>query len=259
MGIISRLKNLRDRLRKEALEKRKRNDEARKAQKRRRELLEQKRERREVLRRRVNSAAKVYNALPSGVDEEEAHRIKTKLVDARREFREISDEIDDVVSKIERVTQAINKRGHQATHALKVRIPHISRRIKRKKKELADRGWSYNGGDIVTFDGKPTVEWLAYRMEVARAAGWGGYLVSGYRTPEYSIQLCYNMCGAPSCPGRCAGAATNHAKKGYGGGAIDVSDYYTFGSLMRTLPIPGIRIFNALGAQDPVHFSASGR
>ena len=259
MGIISDLKDLRHDLWKKAQKRKKRNEDARDAQRRRAKLLRDKRERRKVLYRRVRALEEQYNNLPAGADQAEAHKLKARMIAARQELREMNDEINDVAAKFQAVRKSINQRTRQIRYTLQTRIPHVSRRIKRAKREAEDKGWSPTGGGIVTFDGKPTVEWLAYRMQVARAAGWDGYLVSGWRSPAYSTQLCYGMCGQPSCPGQCAGAASNHAKSGYGGGAIDVSDYYTFGALMRTLNYPGIRIFNALGAQDPVHFSASGR
>lgn len=96
------------------------------------------------------------------------------------------------------------------------------------------------------------VNWL----QKIRATGiWHGQINSGYRTPAYSEGLCIAMCGAPSCPGRCAGRSTNHAKKVYPGGAIDVSDYVNFAIAARQVGAP---FQNALGAADPVHFSPSG-
>ena len=85
--------------------------------------------------------------------------------------------------------------------------------------------------------------------------GWSGTVTSGYRTPEYSESLCFDMCGAPSCPGTCAGRSSNHSGKVYPRGAIDVSDEATFGAIMRRLGNP---IKNSLGPADPVHFSVSG-
>jgi hypothetical protein len=88
--------------------------------------------------------------------------------------------------------------------------------------------------------------------------GWKGTLNSGWRDPAYSEKLCIAMCGAKACPGRCAGRASNHSGSTKPMGAIDVSDYGTFGQLMRQCPISP-RLFNALGPADPVHFSATGR
>ncbi|MGH7267343.1 MAG: hypothetical protein ACREMB_21185 [Candidatus Rokuibacteriota bacterium] len=109
---------------------------------------------------------------------------------------------------------------------------------------------------VGTFDGRACAAWIIPWLEKSRRAGWRGYLVSGYRSPEYSESLCYSMCGAPSCPGRCAGRASNHAGSAYPAGAVDVSDYANFGAIQRRIGSP---LINALGAQDPVHFSISGR
>jgi hypothetical protein len=141
--------------------------------------------------------------------------------------------------------------------ALQKEIDHLSEHKEDFKEEQRDaKSSDYERGSlkIVTFDGKSLVEDLAYWLDKARDAGWGGYLVSGYRTPEYSRQLCYNMCGAPSCPGRCAGMASNHAKTTYGGPAADVSDYYTCEAKLDQVGAP---YWNNLPI-DPVHMSRSG-
>jgi hypothetical protein len=116
-----------------------------------------------------------------------------------------------------------------------------------------------NPSGVTTFDGRPVARWMVKYLEFARARGWRGTLNSGYRDPEFSEQLCERMCGQPSCPGRCAGRNSNHAGKVAPKGAIDVSDYTKFGQLMARSDAPDPRIFNGLGAQDPVHFSVSGR
>ena len=112
---------------------------------------------------------------------------------------------------------------------------------------------SWMVGKSVGPDGTKT-NWL----KVARENGWTGVVTSGYRTPEYSESLCYAMCNQPSCPGRCAGKSSNHSQtmlNGGNGGAIDVSDYVTFGNIMRAKGAP---LQNQLGSADPVHYSPSG-
>ncbi len=110
-------------------------------------------------------------------------------------------------------------------------------------------------GTIVTLDGKPCPSWIAQRLVAARNAGWwDGVLVSGYRTPEYSEQLCYNICGRPSCPGLCAGRSSNHCcPPTYNGvaytGACDLSYYWQWRE--------GDHLINNL-PRDLVHFSNSG-
>jgi hypothetical protein len=107
---------------------------------------------------------------------------------------------------------------------------------------------------LTTFDGVTVAAWFVPWLTKIRNAGWGGHVVSGYRDPAYSTQLCYGMCGAPSCPGRCAGASSNHSGKVYPAGAVDVTDYYTFERLAYSVGSP---LRNHLPA-DPVHFSVSG-
>jgi hypothetical protein len=109
---------------------------------------------------------------------------------------------------------------------------------------------------VGTYDGKPVAAWMIPWLEKSRRAGWGGSLVSGWRDPAYSEQLCYRIYGAPSCTGRCAGRASNHSGSEYPAGAVDVSDFYNFGAIQKRIGSP---LINALGAQDPVHFSISGR
>src|SRR5262245_44265048 len=104
--------------------------------------------------------------------------------------------------------------------------------------------------------GRPVARWIAEWLEKSYRAGWRGYVTSGWRDPAYSESLCYNMCGAPSCPGRCAGRSSNHSGSIYPAGAVDVTSYYTFAAIQVRIGSP---LHNSLGAQDPVHFSYSGR
>jgi hypothetical protein len=114
------------------------------------------------------------------------------------------------------------------------------------------------GAGVATFDGRPVAEWLKPYLDFARDNGWRGTLNSGFRDPDHSEQVCMAMCGAPSCPGRCAGRSSNHSGASKPQGALDVSDFARFGEVMKSCPLEP-RIFNALGPADPVHFSATGR
>lgn len=115
------------------------------------------------------------------------------------------------------------------------------------------------GKGYATYDGKTVPAWTVKYLNQARERGWRGRVVSGVRTEAYSIHLCYNICGRSSCPGKCGGASSNHNMEPdgrYPDGALDVSDYARFGQIMRDIGAP---LRNVLGAQDPVHFSPSGR
>lgn len=111
---------------------------------------------------------------------------------------------------------------------------------------------------FATFQGKTVAAWMVPWLEKSQKAGWNGVVVSGVRTPAYSEQLCYNMCNAPTCPGKCAGRYSNHnmtSTQGYPYGALDVSDYDSFERIQFEIGSP---LRNDLPI-DPVHFSVSGK
>lgn len=142
--------------------------------------------------------------------------------------------------KVEEAEQIVGRRQRQI----------VSRLRANRKAALAAKG-------VGKYDGVPVALWMVPYLKWARENGWEGVLVSGWRDPEYSRQLCRRMCGADSCPGRCAGRASNHSGSIAPHGAIDVSDYQTFGRLMERCPLSP-RIFNGLDSRDPVHFSSGG-
>jgi hypothetical protein len=145
--------------------------------------------------------------------------------------------------------QQVLRGSRNSTPAMAIRRLHRRkhiRRIRRKSHKPAS--------GVATFDGVPVAAWMVVWLQKARKNGWGGRLVSGYRTPEYSQSLCYGICGAPSCPGLCAGVASNHSGKEYPAGAVDVTDYNTFENLQSRIGSP---LVNHLPS-DPVHFSVSG-
>ncbi len=146
-------------------------------------------------------------------------------------------------------------------HSLRYSSPTMlatayARRRRQRKRYEAEHNNVTTG--VGTFDGRYCAAWLIPYLKWARANGWRGSLNSGWRSPAYSESLCYAMCGAPTCSGRCAGRYSNHAGSTKPAGAVDVSDYYNFGRIIARCPYSP-RIYNALGTRDPVHFSASGR
>lgn len=197
--------------------------------------------------------------------ESERRDWETRMYELRGQFRDVQKdinrlhaEIDDAAAKIARLTPKIAYAEKRVRFYVKVRIPHIRRRIRRAQ---ASSQFSPTGSRIVTIEGRQCAEHLAYRIQVTRAAGWSAPINSAWRDPAYSEQLCYNMCGAPVCPGRCAGRGSAHSGSNYPTGAIDVSDPYTFGALQRSLDsrVEGYVAWNALGSADPWHFSYNGR
>jgi peptidoglycan hydrolase-like protein with peptidoglycan-binding domain len=129
-------------------------------------------------------------------------------------------------------------------------------RRRRKQRKAAKLSRAPRSG-VDRFDGEPVAAWMKPYLVWAREHGWQGTLNSGWRDPAHSERLCYDICGAPRCPGRCAGRSSNHSGSVKPAGSIDVSDPATFGALMKKCPY-NPPIFNALGAKDPWHFSATG-
>jgi hypothetical protein len=132
------------------------------------------------------------------------------------------------------------------------------RRITRRAHVARNRVKAVTASGVTTFDGVPVAKWLKPYLVWAREHGdWHGSLNSGWRDPKYSESLCIRICGRPSCPGKCAGTSSNHVGSTPPKGAVDVSDYVAFGRAMQRCPLSP-KLHNALGAQDPVHYSVSG-
>lgn len=105
------------------------------------------------------------------------------------------------------------------------------------------------GGGAVSSTG--LVPQVLRALSFARAHGWGGVVTSGFRTfAEQSALYARYLAGGPL-------AARPGTSSHETGQAVDVSDYYTFGRIMATAP-PFARLYNRLGAVDPVHYSISG-
>ena len=111
---------------------------------------------------------------------------------------------------------------------------HLSRKLEHLEKKK-DKPPPQTSG-VVTFDGKPCAAWIAADLRKIREMGWDGYLLSGYRTPAYSESLCYGICGAPSCPGRCAGSSSNHSQYERPGGAADLDPAHIGQALSAAAP-----------------------
>jgi GH25 family lysozyme M1 (1,4-beta-N-acetylmuramidase) len=132
----------------------------------------------------------------------------------------------------------------------------IARRTKQKRHAKKEREAAQRKG-VIVFDGKPCPTWIATILRQARVKGWNGVVVSGVRTTAHSIELCHQMCGAPSCPGKCAGASSNHNADEPvedGEGAVDCSDFINLANVLQRMGAP---LKNDL-PRDLVHFSRSG-
>ena len=139
--------------------------------------------------------------------------------------------------------------------ALERQLEHRKEHRQEVRAERREAGkYEQHSESIVTFDGVEVVEDAAHWLQRARDEGWSGTLTSGFRTPEHSQEICMGMCGAPTCPGKCAGTTSNHTHRGAPGPAVDVSQFGQFESISAQIGSP---YKNALPI-DPVHFSPSG-
>ena len=140
-------------------------------------------------------------------------------------------------------------------HASLRMLARASRR-RRKQRKAAKLSLRSRPG-VDSFDGEPVAAWMKPYLVWARDHGWTGTLNSGWRDPVHSERLCFDICGAPRCPGRCAGRSSNHSGNVKPAGSIDVSNPAQFGALMQKCPYEP-KLINRLGAKDPWHYSVSG-
>jgi hypothetical protein len=152
----------------------------------------------------------------------------------------------------------IRTAGH--VHSLASVIRHLPTGVDLNVKvDLPDGSTDEDGSGTRVIDGIPVAKWIAPIVLWARAHGWHGRVTSGYRTVAQQRQACIHVCGNPNgCPNRCAKPGTsNHQYTEFPRGAVDVTDYDTFGAVVAHYPGEHT-IHNALPL-DPVHFSFSGR
>jgi hypothetical protein len=128
-------------------------------------------------------------------------------------------------------------------------------RRRRRQHKVAKQSARPRAG-VVKFDGRDVAAWFVPYLTWARHHGWQGTVSSGYRSPEHSEHVCRQKCGAPTCPGKCAGRTSNHSGRIKPHGAIDVTHYEHFAALMRKCPHKPT-IFNDLPL-DRMHFSSTG-
>ena len=103
----------------------------------------------------------------------------------------------------------VQRLKHPARHSNPRMLARALRR-RRKQKKAAKLSLAPRSG-VATFDGRPVAAWMQPYLVWARNNGWKGTLNSGWRDPAHSEELCLQMCGRPSCPGKCAGRSSNHA------------------------------------------------
>ncbi len=184
------------------------------------------------------------------------HRARKRLWGTRKTLDQLDAELKRANTPEERqkVKERIAKNLDEERRRENVK-DKLAKKVEHLEKEK-DREPSPTSG-VATFDGKQVPAWMVPWLEKSRKAGWGGYVISGWHSPAYSTSLCIAMCGAPTCPGRCAGAGSNHSGSTYPAGAIDVDVAHAsqFESIQFKIGSP---LRNYL-AYDPNHFSVSGR
>ena len=143
-------------------------------------------------------------------------------------------------------TKEMNERDRERrVIAKKLRFTHNHRPRKIQARGVAD------------FEGDQVASWMVKFLNESREKGWDGQLISGFRSPAHSERVCLDMCGQPSCPGRCAGKNSNHSGLVHPAGAIDVSPESAaeFASIQTRIESP---LRNDMPTTDPNHFSVSG-
>lgn len=105
-----------------------------------------------------------------------------------------------------------------------------------------------------TFDGHPVALWIIPYLKWARAHGWRGSVVSGYRSTAEQRATCATGVRPCAAPG-----TSNHQGTVFPGGAVDVSDPDTLESVLKRYPGGHLLMRSPRDAKgkllDPPHFS----
>lgn len=99
-----------------------------------------------------------------------------------------------------------------------------------------------------SFEGKPVAMWILPYLNYARAHGWRGTLNQGWRTYAEEVQIAREGIYPHATPG-----TSNHGKKNFPGGAIDVTEAEQLNTILKSIPGGSLLIW--AGGKDPVHFS----
>ena len=215
-----------------------------------------KRARRELLDERDKALAEWERLIGEGRESSDEHlrNLRTRAAKADAHADELG-EVQADLTRLYRALKAVARKKHEARKRLEAQLRERRANLRRARREFRRRQQSATGTTVV--DDKPVASWIAAHVLRVRAAGiWNGVAISGWRDPDYSEQLCFQICGARTCPGRCAGRSSSHSQTVNPNGAVDVSDPATFGAECRRLGIP---LRNALaGSGDPWHYSTTG-
>jgi hypothetical protein len=202
-----------------------------------------------------------------------------RALDHQRHWRAVleqagKDERNKKLSKAERGkasaradhAQARLIKAHKAVDRYALGIKRLAKREAELKKKIAfqkkQEATAGDGNGRSTPDKlwnpyhRPIATWMIEWNDKTWAAGCHFAVTSGVRTSAESVGLCRARCGRDSCPGTCAGVASNHNCDDchYPHGAEDVTNYYQFKAVQYRIGSP---LRNDLPI-DPVHFSVTG-
>lgn len=118
------------------------------------------------------------------------------------------------------------------------------------------------GEGLTTYDGHPVANWIVPALQYARQHGWGGYVVSGYRSASEQWAAAENYCRElgvslyteyPNGP-----LASNHCGDVYPRGAVDVTEASELNNALRGYNGTKKLIWAEYTIEDGVHFSSNG-
>jgi hypothetical protein len=98
------------------------------------------------------------------------------------------------------------------------------------------------------FEGKPVAMWILPFLLYAKSHGWRGSVNNGFRTFAEQSAIWNSGVRPAAQPG-----TSNHEKKNFPGGAIDVTEAAQLNEILSK--IPGGSLLKWAGSKDPVHFS----
>jgi hypothetical protein len=117
-------------------------------------------------------------------------------------------------------------------------------------------------GGVVTFDGLSVAAWIVPSLQWARAHGWTGHVVSGFRDCEHQKRAAAQFAAeqgrtvAQIYPhGPCA---SNHVGAAHPRGAVDVTNPQQLDQVLRNNPNHPKLVWGGPVIGDTVHFSATG-
>jgi hypothetical protein len=124
------------------------------------------------------------------------------------------------------------------------------------------RKFAASAAGLQMVDGVQVAAWMAPSLRWARAHGWSGRVVSGFRTCEHQKAVAqryaaeHGMTVAEAYPnGPCA---SNHVGQAHPRGAVDVTEPEELARVLRDNPHQPPLVWGGPVIDDRVHFSATG-